>query len=345
MKKYMILIIFLLFTLISSCFDYKEINSYYYASSMGLSYNKEESTFKVTLYILNTLHMSNDTSNKSNSKSLAYIATYSDKSILNCLHQIFQNSDISIDLRHLRSVLFEKNFINQDNLKTFFDFVINDVNCYLNFAVYVCGDNDLEKIYQVKNFTETSAYNTLLTNANNYSNYQIPYCNDFINDYYSIYENNKYPIVLYKEDVFNHNEQNYNTIYFGGYCSLDEKINPFFYTEDQYIAVVYLNNRTNFEISLVDENLYYNISTYKIEFLFKDDIFYINIDIKGFCLNNIDGNNELKEYFTKIFDELIKTTRINKTDLFNINHYTKLKKSSLDYQTTQINYQFNIKLL
>ena len=345
MKKYLILIYLILLICLSGCFDYKEINSYYYASSMGLTYNKEEKTYKVTLYILNTLHMSNDTSTKSDTNSLAYIATYQDKSILNCLHQIFQNSDISIDLRHLRSILMEKNFINSENLKNFFDFIINDVNCYFNFAVYVCNDNDLENIYMVNNFTETSAYNTLLTNANNYSNYKIPYCNDLINDYYSITENNKYPVVLYKKDVFNHNDQNYNTIYFGGYCSLDEDNNAVFYTEDQYPAVIFLNNRTNFEISLIENNLFYNISTYKIEYLFKDETFYINIDINGFCLNSDDGEGKLKEYFIKLFDELIKITKINKTDLFNINHYSKIKKSSLDYQTTPIKYQFNIKLL
>ncbi len=344
MKKYFILLIILLMSL-TSCFDYREINAYYYASSMGLSYNEENQKFTVTLYILNTLNMSNVINSKSGNQSLAYIAKYEDKSILNCLHQIFQNSDINIDLRHLRSVLFENNFITKENLENFINFVVDDINCYFNFAVYVCNNNEIDEIFKVNNFTETSAYNTLLTNANNYSNYKIPYCNDFINDFYSASINKKYPIVLYKKDVFTHNEEKYHTIYFGGYSALDENNKAVFYLEDSYPAVIYLNNRTNFEISIIDKNLFYNITSYKIDYLFKNDKFYIKFNIEGFELNSKNTDEELKEYFITLFNNLINDLKLNNTDLLNINHYAKLKKSSLDYKTTPIEYEFNIKLL
>ena len=345
MKKTLLFILFLLLTNLSSCFDYKEINAYYYASSMGLAYDEETSSFTVILYILNNLNLSNIQNASSESESLAYTAKYQDTSILNCLHQIFQNSDISIDLRHLRSVIFEQNFIKEENINNFINFIVNDTNCYFNFAIYVCENNSLESIFKVNNFTETSAYNTLLTNAHNYTNYKIPYCNDLINDFYSEFENKKYPIVLYKEDIFNNHTKNYITIYFGGYASFNDSYNGIYYDEINYPAIIYLNNRSNFEITIPNHDIFYNITNYKIEYKFKDNIFYILFDIEGISLNKEQNIEVLKDYLIMIFDDLIKDLKENKTDLLNINHYTRLKKSSLDFQTTQIKYEFDIKIL
>ena len=178
MKKISLILLLLNIFILTSCYDYTEINFYYYASSMGIDYKDNE--FTVYLYILNNLNVTN-VENSSSNEQLAYVASYKADTIGNALHIIYENSDIHIDLHHLRSVILTENFFNKQNLESFYYLIMNDIHFYFNFAVYVTNQ-DIKKIYEVNNFSETSAYSTLLTNTMNYSDYEIAYFPYLIND-------------------------------------------------------------------------------------------------------------------------------------------------------------------
>ena len=115
MRKLLFLFLIILNTsFLFSCFDYTEVNSYYYASSLGLDYNSETCDYTVYIYIINTLNLSNIQTSSTEKDSIAYTAKYSEKSIPKALHNIFENSDIHIDLRHLRTLILKDTFINND---------------------------------------------------------------------------------------------------------------------------------------------------------------------------------------------------------------------------------------
>ena len=156
MKKIIYIFILLNTFLLTSCFDYTEVNSYYYASSLGLDYDHEKNEYTVYIYIINTLNLSNIQTSATEKDSIAYISKYSESSIPKAIHKIFENSDIHIDLRHLRTVILKDSFINNDNLNMLINLIKNDINFYFNFSIYITKDN-LEDIYKVNNFTETSA--------------------------------------------------------------------------------------------------------------------------------------------------------------------------------------------
>ena len=119
MRKIYILLIIILTSLLTSCFDYLEVNSYYYASSLGLEYDNEKSEYKVFLYIINNLNLGTIQTSVAEKESIAYTAKATNISLEKALYEIFENSDIRIDLRHLRTIIFHESFINKQNINHF----------------------------------------------------------------------------------------------------------------------------------------------------------------------------------------------------------------------------------
>lgn len=344
MKKIIYLLILLTTLCLTSCFDYTEVNSYYYASSLGLDYDIEKKEYTVYIYIINTLNLSNIQTSSTEKDSIAYISKYSESSIPKAIHNIFENSDIHIDLRHLRTVILKDSFINNDNLTMLVNLIKNDINFYFNFSIYITKDN-LEDIYKVNNFTETSAYMTLLTMTNNYDNYHLVYFPNLVNDLYSDKISYNYPIIEHKKEVFEKNEQDYITIHLTGYGTLNDNNEMVFIYDEDYHGIIYLNNRTNFQITLSNYLITYNITSYKISYTIKNDEFYINIKLIGYNTTNNDSNTKYLEHELKtLLDELFIYTKDNNIDIFNINHLSKIKNSSLTYQTATLNYNFDIKI-
>ena len=86
------------------------------------------------------------------------------------------------------------------------------------------------------------------------------------------------------------------------------------------------------------------IETYEINNP-KNDEFYINIKLIGYNTTNNDSNTKYLEHELKtLLDELFIYTKDNNIDIFNINHLSKTKNSSLTYQTATLNYNFDIKI-
>ena len=345
MKKliYLFLLLINIFFLYS-CYDYIEVNSYYYASSLGLDYNDEKNEYTVYIYIINTLNLSNIQTSSTEKDSIAYVAKYTSDSIPSAVHKIFENSDIHIDLRHLRTLILKDSFINKKNLDLLINLIKNDINFYFNFAVYVTKDK-IEDIYKVNNFTETSAYMTLLTMTNNYDNYHLSYYPNLVNDLYSKIISYNYPIIKAQKEVFEKNEKDYITIHLGGYALFNNEYELIYFDDNQFPGIIYLNNRTNFQITLSNYLITYNINQYNITYSIKNNQFYLNINLVGYNTTNDSVNTKfLEQEIKNQLMELFNYSKKEHVDIFQINHLSKIKNCNLDFQNIELNFNFNIKI-
>ena len=186
---------------------------------------------------------------------------------------------------------------------------------------------------------------TLLTMTNNYDNYHLVYFPNLVNDINSDIISYNYPIIEHKKEVFEKNEQDYITIHLTGYGALNDSNEMVYIYDEEYHGIIYLNNRTNFQITLSNYLITYNVTSYKIYYTLKNDEFCVNIKLIGYNTTNTDKNTKYLEHeFKTLLDELFMYTKTNQIDIFNINHLAKIKNSSLTYQTATLNYNFDINI-
>lgn len=353
MKKLSISIIFLLFFLLTSCYDYVEVNSVYYAASMGIDYHDENKTYTVYIYILNNLNLSQIEIATSEGDKLAYVAKATNTSLPRAFFEIYENSDVLIDLHHLKTVIFSTSFFNETNCIRFYQFVKNSFDLYMSFCIYTTNEL-LDDIFIVQNFTETSAYYTLLTHSNNYSNYHLPTFVDFANDIISPNYTVLYPVLKLNYDIFHKDDLSYVTLYLSGYSALKPNFELYTFDDNQFYGINYLNNLTNFQLSILIDNqvFVYDIHRFKVKVKLKKKklmlYYYIRGNITVDDSNKFDRNhfkNILIKDIEFCLNDLFSKAVENKIDFFNVNHQAIIKNSNVSYETVELGYHFDIILI
>lgn len=355
MKKLLYIFIFFDLFLLVGCFDYQEVNSVHYAASMGIDYNESDHNYTVYIYIINNLNLTQIELATTEGDKLAYVAKSSDLSITIALDKIYENSEIIIDLHHLKTLILTKNVCTDIHLKNIRTFLINNYANYLNFSV-ILTENDISEIYKVQNFTETSAYYTLLTNSSNYNKYDVPRAHDFLNDVISNDYNLTYPLINISYDTFNKNEDEYITLYLRGLGALNKINTAVFFEESEYLGVKYLNNLENYRLSIIYNNqvLAFDLHTFKLKKELKNRILtlYYTIDT-SVIINNyvnetetnfLDSKTILMHEITNTVNYLWEKSLVNEVDLFNLQHLIKVKHYKYSYQDVNIRFKYSINL-
>lgn len=353
MKKIIFILYLFSFFTLTGCFDYKEVNSVHYAASMGIDYDENTHNYTVYIYIINNLNLTQIELATTEGDKLAYVAKSSDLSITIALDKIYENSEIIIDLHHLKTLILTKNVCSDIHLKNIRTFLINNYDNYLNFSVLLT-ENDISEIYKVQNFTETSAYYTLLTNSSNYNKYHIPKAHEFLNDVISNNYNITYPVINISYDTFNKNEDEYITLYLRGLAAFNNNNTAVFFEASEFMGVKYLNNLENYRLSIIYNNqvLAFDLHKFKIKKKLKKNLLTINFTIDTTVIINnyvneiesnfLDAKTILIEEITNSVNYLWEKSIIYEVDLFNLQHLISIKKYNFDYRNVKINFKYDI---
>lgn len=354
MKKIIYLTIITAFSIfLTSCFDFQEVNSVHYAASMGIDYDENNHNYTIYIYIINNLNLTGIELATSEGDKLAYVASSSDLSLTIALDKIYENSEIIIDLHHLKTLILTKNVCNKINLQNICEFLINNYANYLNFSVLLT-EKEISEIYKVQNFTETSAYFTLLTNSSNYNKYDIPKAHEFINDVLSNDYNITYPLVNISYDTFAKNEDKYITLYLRGLGAFNQDNKVIFFEPNEYVGSKYLNELENYRLSVIFNNqiLAFDLHKFKLKKELKNNsltLYYIidtSVLINNFMYENesdyLNSKTILMHEITNSVNYLWEKSLENNVDLFNLKYLIKLKKLNIDYKDVSVRFKYSI---
>lgn len=346
------LIITLIITIILSFFtiitlnkknDYNEITQGAYVSSIGIDYDLSTKEFTLYLYILNNFNLGQSEFAISESKNLGYIAKGKGNSLAKALSAIKNISNIRLELSHIKSMVIKDTFFNNQNLLKLIDFIKYNPGMYPNFVVYVTS-NGIKEIFTVQNFTETSAYYTLLVNSKGINLAKQTTFTNLINDLLHQNYTESYPVISSNTDTIFDKEDNYNTLEITGFGFITNNSELSIFNYSYLNGLKYLNPLSKSILSY--DNYDYQVYEYYKKIKVKNNTLIINITIHGKIISNRLNNNsiELIERFKEDIKKdiiTLKSTMDNYSiDIFNVNYLSKNKSNYKD-----VNLEINIKVI
>ncbi len=329
----------LVFFLISLCIsvlskknDYTEITENAYVSSMGVDYNLDSNTYTVYLYILNNFNLSIPDYGTAQSNKLGYVCKDTGISIPDALSKINKQSNIRLQYSHIRSVIIRDTFFNKKNLYLFYNQIRLSLDFYPTFSIYTTSDN-LMDVYDVKNFSDTSAYYTILVNIDGLNKPKnttfLNFANDLLMSTYTV----PYPIIKVDKSTFFEDDKALTSLDISGYSFLTNDYLLSSFSFDNLRGLNHLNRLSKNVISFKEFDYLVNDYSYKQKL--SNNKLIINISLRGaFVGVSVDYNeqkliNKLKSYVKNDMIEL-KTTMDNyNIDVFNIDYLTRVKNSFL----------------
>lgn len=261
MKKIILLIIILL---LSSCYDYQELNDINIISSIGIDY--KDNNYEVSLEIVNS------EKDGSSTKISTEIVKGTSDNIANAFNKAISASDKEVYMEHLKLLILSDS-VAKEGIDNIIDFTIRDIHLTNNFSIVLT--NDIEELLNLKvdNDTVSSKIVDMMETMSNKKKIEDI---DFIASHLlSQKQDIAFPLVeIVDNDI---------KIQQIGYFSYDTLID---YLDNKiYNFIILDNNKTNFTS---DSNV---ISIYKKKI--KYDITKNNITI------NINGYGEAKEINNK----------------------------------------------
>lgn len=325
-----IILIIIIIPIITEKNDYSEISANAYISSMGIDYDEN---YIVYLYILNNFNNTRSEYGSSNPDVLGYICKGQGKTIQEALSSINRNSNIKLQYSHIRSLIIQNNFFSEKHIKNLYKLIKLSKDFYPTFNVFITYDT-LDTIYQVNNFSETSAYYTILVNTDTINKSQNTTFLDFINDILVSTYTPAYPVLQTSNDVFFENDKAITSIDITGYSYLKNDFTIQTFTFDEIQSLKHLNRLTNDLITFDDFT--YLVYEYEIKKKIKNNKLKLTLYIKGtFTYKenlNIDYTNILKNNITKDLQNLKIKMDLENIDVFNIDHLTNKKDSYLNME-------------
>ena len=321
--------------------DYTEVTANAYVASMGLDYSEEKETYTVYLYILNNFNISRSEYGTASPDSLGYICKGEGKSIAEALSNINRYSNIRLQYSHIRTLVLKDTFFTRRSILHLYKHIKLSTEFYPTFYVYTTSD-DLLKIYNVNNFSETSAYYTILINNDTINKAkEITYL-DYINDILISTYTTSYPILTVSEDIFYEKDNPITSIDITGYSYMTDDYLLSSFTFNNLNGLKHLNKLSKNVISYKEFD--FLVFEYKLKKKLTNKTLKINITASGTFVNKQDSTkdytNELIKKITTDLSQLKQTMDEYHIDVFNIDYLSGIKDS---YLTTNIEY--NIKIL
>lgn len=321
--------------------DYNEITQSAYVSSIGIDYDIKTNEFIVYFYILNNFNLGTSQFAQGEATNLGYVTKGSGKSIPSAIQSIKLSSNIRLETSHIKSMVLKDTFFNYNNIYDLVNYMKNSPDFYPNFIVYVTSD-EIKNIYEVNNFSETSAYYTLLVNNQGINKPRLTTFIDFIND---VLDNNftaMYPLIKSKKDTIYDYNKEYTTLFIDGFGFITNNTQLSIFKYDNLFGLSYFNPLKKGVLSYNDFDFlvyeyYYNESL-------NSNTLIITIKIHGKIILNKTNkeNNELFNDLTKNIEydlnKVYNTMNSYNIDIFNIKH----KNKNINYKNIKINYNINI---
>lgn len=329
MKKILISVLFCLS--LCGCFK-NEINSSIYISSIGFEVKDD----KVVCYFLS--NPLNDISRKDGGgeeKETEYI-----KIEANSIDEAFKRAEktllLPLNYRHVKSVIFHKDFFVSNYVEEFFRFMRSGVKVTYNYYVFATKDK-IDEVLEFKNPEQLSYQHSILSSPNliEFDKYGLEQMHflDFANDYFEEKRYLHIPLISVNSD-WNKNK----TLEISGYLAFKNELNIF--ENKDYLGMIYLKDQEMTVLNSTDAA--YRILGYKVSFKEVEGVFtilakYEDVYIFGSGSReelNIQLFNEIKKYL----DDYI--AKYN--DLYLITEYNYLNKKALNVLSYDIKIE-NIK--
>lgn len=337
MKKTIILLIILIsfIPFMTNKNDYNDITKIVYVSSIGLEYDDKINEYTVYFYIMNYLNLTNAKISSSNTDDLSYTVKSSSKNFIDAFTNIKNIMNVKFTMSHLKTVIFHESFINKNNLQLFINLVKDNQKIYPNFYIYTTHDK-INDIYNIKNFSDVSAYHTILITPTISSILKLVTFNTFTNiNYFSKYTIN-IPHIKLNKDAISKMDEEFFSLKFNGYTFIDENFNnkTITYDANNLIRWLFEFKDTFYKIDIYD--LYLKSGKYKVSK--KKDNITIKYNISAILTLNPSKNNftiiekDLEKLISKEIYNLLLITSGENIDIFNLYY----KYNSLDLNKIKI---------
>ena len=180
MKKILLILITLtsFIPIITKRNDYIDVTKVIYINSICLDINEDNNQYDCYFYVLNNFNLAQAEISSNNVDTLAYVAKITAPTLTEAFRKLNQISNIYIHYNHLRTVILTNKFLNNQYLFDFYQFIKDDLNLYPSFYLFAT-DSKPEDISNIENFSEISAYHTLLINPDLIKSYKLITFMDF----------------------------------------------------------------------------------------------------------------------------------------------------------------------
>ena len=322
--------------------DYNEITQGAYVSSIGIDYDIKTKEYTIYFYILNNFNLGTSQFAQGEATNLGYVTKGTGLTIPSAIQSIKLASNIRLETSHIKSMVLKDTFFNNNNTYDLVNYIKHSPDFYPSFIVYVTSD-DIKNIYEVNNFSETSAYYTLLVNNQGINKPKLTTFIDFINDVLDDNYTTMYPIIKSKKDIIYDYNDEYTTLYIDGFGFITNNTQISFFKYDNLFGLTYFNPLKKGVLSYD----YFDFLVYEFYYseLLKENHLNISIKIHGKVIQNRTNkeSNELFKYLEKnIINDLNKlkeTMDSYNIDVFNINH----KSNNKNFKEIKLTY--NIKII
>lgn len=316
--------------------DYFDITNVIHINSIGLDYQPKENTYECYFYVFNNFNLTNAKISSSNIDDLAYVVKTKGKSFNEAFLKIYQIVNNVVNFSHLKTIILSTNYLNQNCLNQLYDFIINNNDFYYNFSLLTSCDS-FEKIYNINNFSDFSAYHTILTNQKFLETYNRISFKEFS----YLINNESYflmipQVTILENNFFKQDEKN-NLLEINGYSIFQKQKYLKTLTFDEEKALKWLINLKNNHLSIDKYNLYIKNSSYKMQK--KDYKTVFSFKIEAILLNNpfnmliTDLEQIITNYIKIDIESLYYKYLDHQIDLFN-----------LEFKGFSKELKFNIKL-
>lgn len=333
-KVFLFIVILINAFCLSSCDDYLDIHEMCFVASMGFDYNIETNEYHMYLYILNNLNVTNSQNIPMDPEVLGFIAEGYGNTINDSFEMLKNNSDLVIDLHHIKTLILHESFFVNKNLHKLFDILRYSLHFDPTFEIYVT-DSPLKNVYSIQNMSEVTSFYTLLTGVKQGSQFKTAtyydLCNDLLIENYS----GMCPLITVVNDVFSKEKENYPTLAHTGYAILNDNLEINILKLKQIPEIVFAFPISDYTIEL--DKTVISINHYKVRKKLKNNTLTITIIGEMKILRELTYDEEWDSKIKNFFDEkILKLKQVcdtNDIDVFNINYlaYQKRIKPKKDY--------------
>ncbi len=320
-----LILIFSLIPFIIKRSDYNDITKIIHINSIGIDYNSETNEYECYFYIFNNFNLASAKISSSNIDNLAYIIKTKDKDFNKAMLNVYQAIKTTINFSHLKTIILSKNFFFGNNLNDLFNFIINNTDFYYNFY-FLSTTSDMKEVYNINNFSDVTAYHTILSNPELIKTYKLvsfnSYSNFILNKNFTL----SIPNLIVLEDIFYKQDKPSNILELNGYSYFNNKsyINTITINEESNIK--WLVNLSNKHININKYNLYIKNGKYRV--IYRNNNVYIKYHLTAILLNNPQNLliTELETIINKLIQDEILSLYYkfeNIIDLYNIKYLNK----------------------
>ena len=345
MKKTLnLFLIIFLSLLINGCKRYSEIHEISFVLSIGLDYDQENEMFEVSVYVINNANLTQSDNQSIDTSS--YIGVYKSKSLTEALKKITSNVDVTLELKHVKTIFINEHFLTFDNREYFYTFFKNGPLLYPSFEIYITP-NKIKDLFNVQVFEETTLYYTILTGTKKAHNHKPVTFYQFVNDKLIPNYFLGYPVITVSSDIFQDGENEFKKTENTGIMFFDEYANKHFLEYEDFPGMYLIHDFNNLLLKL--DGIEILIDNYKFEYIVdKNNSIKFDIDLEVNYIyskeyNMFDYQNQLKESIKKEIIKLYQECLHQEIDIFNINYLRSIKKlNEIDLNNVDFIFDINI---